>query len=187
MNEFRKILYLIRADFCEWAEWLNVPQNFKGMIKLIRHYPEYRRLIYYRFEYRKSLLAKITKRIISIIKPTSLNLYFCNENIGAGLRIMHGFSTIINAKSIGKHCVISQQVTIGWSQSGLPTIGDYCKVYAGAKILGGVKIGDDVWIGANSVVTKDVPAHSVVVGIPAQVIKKRNNIEDKWKRVNSDT
>lgn len=50
---------------------------------------------------------------------------------------MHGFSTIVNAKKIGKHCVISQQVTIGWSQSGLPTIGDYCKVYAGAKILGG--------------------------------------------------
>ena len=55
------------------------------------------------------------------------------------------------------------------------------------RYWGGVKIGDDVWIGANSVVTKDVPAHSVVVGIPAQVIKKRNNIEDKWERVNSDT
>ena len=35
MNEIREILYLIRADFCEWAEWLNVPQNFRGMIKLI--------------------------------------------------------------------------------------------------------------------------------------------------------
>lgn len=187
MNEFVKILNLIKADFYEWAEWLKVPKNFNGMIKLILHYPEYRRLICYRFEYRKSLLAKIAKRIIRIMKPTSLNLYFCNENIGAGLRIMHGFSTIINAKSIGKHCVISQQVTIGWSQSGLPTIGDYCKVYAGAKILGGVKIGDDVWIGANSVVTKDIPAHSVVVGIPAQIIKKRNNIEDKWEKVNRDT
>lgn len=55
------------------------------------------------------------------------------------------------------------------------------------RYWGGVKIGDDVWIGANSVVTKDVPAHSVVVGIPAQIIKKRNNIEDKWERVNSDT
>lgn len=52
---------------------------------------------------------------------------------------------------------------------------------------GRVKIGDDVWIRANSVVTKDIPAHSVVVGIPAQIIKKRNNIEDKWERVNKNT
>ena len=101
------------------------------------HYPEYRRLVYYRLEYRQSPMLKITKRIVSLLKPSTLNLYFCNANIGEGLRIMHGFSTIVNAKKIGKHCVISQQVTIGWSQSGLPTVGDYCKVYAGAKILGG--------------------------------------------------
>ena len=103
------------------------------------HYPEYRRLVYYRLEYRQSPMLKITKRIVSLLKPSTLNLYFCNANIGEGLRIMHGFSTIVNAKKIGKYCVISQQVTIGWSQSGLPTIGDYCKVYAGAKILGGGK------------------------------------------------
>lgn len=139
MNEFIKILNLIKADFYEWAEWLKVLKNFNGMIKLILHYSEYRCLVCYRFEYRKSLLTKIAKRIISIMKPTSHNQYFCNENIGAGLRIIHGFSTIINAKSIGKHCIISQQVMIGRPQSGLPTIGGYCKVYAGAKLLGAGK------------------------------------------------
>lgn len=137
MAELIKVFNLIKTDFYDWTEWLKIPRNFNGIIKLILHYPEYRRLVCYRFEYRKSMLVKIAKVIINLMKPTSLNLYFCNANIDEGLRIMHGFSTIINAKYIGKHCVISQQVTIGWSQSGLPTIGDYCKVYAGAKILGG--------------------------------------------------
>lgn len=137
MSELAKVFNLVNADFKEWAEWLNVPVSFVGFMKLIYHYPEYRRLVCYRFEYRKTAIVKILKKIVCILKPSSLNLYFCNEHIGEGLRIMHGFSTIVNAKAIGKHCVISQQVTIGWSQSGLPTIGNNCKVYAGAKILGG--------------------------------------------------
>lgn len=186
MNEFKKVFFLVKADFKVWAEWLNVPQSIGGFLKLMYHYPEYRRLVYYRLEYRQSPMLKITKRIVSLLKPSTLNLYFCNANIGEGLRIMHGFSTIVNAKKIGKYCVISQQVTIGWSQSGLPTIGDYCKVYAGAKILGGVRIGDDVWIGANCVVTKDVPPHSIVVGIPAKIVKKRKNIKDTWEKTNKN-
>lgn len=51
-------------------------------------------------------------------------------------------------------------------------------------VIGGVKIGDDVIIGANAVVVKDVPSHSIVVGIPAKVIKTRNSINEKWIKVN---
>ena len=51
---------------------------------------------------------------------------------------------------------------------------------------GGVRIGDDVWIGANCVVTKDVPPHSIVVGIPAKIVKKRENIKDTWEKVNKN-
>lgn len=51
---------------------------------------------------------------------------------------------------------------------------------------GGVRIGDDVWIGANCVVTKDVPPHSIVVGIPAKIVKKRKNIKDTWEKVNKN-
>ena len=52
--------------------------------------------------------------------------------------------------------------------------------------LGGVRIGDDVWIGANCVVTKDVPPHSIVVGIPAKIVKKRKNIKDTWEKTNKN-
>lgn len=54
-----------------------------------------------------------------------------------------------------------------------PTIGDNVVVYAGAKIIGGVHIGNNVIIGANAVVTKDVPDNCVVAGVPARIIKMK--------------
>lgn len=63
------------------------------------------------------------------------------------------------------------------------TIGSNVRVSCGAKILGKITIGDDVYIGANAVVVKDVPSHSMVVGVPAKIIKKRDNINEKWKKI----
>lgn len=75
-------------------------------------------------------------------------------------------------------------MTIGFGDNGNPTIGNYVSVRAGAKIIGNVNIGDDVIIGANAVVVKDVPSHSVVVGVPGRIIKTRNSMDEPWKRVN---
>ena len=54
-----------------------------------------------------------------------------------------------------------------------PTIGNRVVIGAGAKLLGGIKVGDDVVIGANPVVTKDIPPNSIAERVPAS-IKKRN-------------
>lgn len=51
-------------------------------------------------------------------------------------------------------------------------IGNNVKVHAGAKVIGGITIGDNVVIGANAVVVKDVPSNCTVVGIPAYIIRK---------------
>jgi len=81
--------------------------------------------------------------------------------------------------TIGKDCVIFQQVTIGSNTLidsggiGAPKIGDFCYIGAGAKIIGNVKVGDNVRIGANSVVIKDVPDNSVIFN-DAQIIKTKN-------------
>lgn len=94
------------------------------------------------------------------------------KSIGAGLFIQHGYCTIISARSIGKNCWINQGVTIGFKDgSDCPTIGDSVKITAGAKVLGDVHIGNNVIVGANAVVVKDVPDNCAVAGIPAIVIK----------------
>ncbi|WP_305848820.1 serine O-acetyltransferase [Microcystis aeruginosa] len=93
-------------------------------------------------------------------------------SIGKGLFIQHGFSTIVMA-DLGDNCWINQQVTIGYKdKSGRPKIGNNVRITAGAKVLGNITIGDNVTVGANSVVVKDVPANCVVVGIPARIIKR---------------
>ncbi|SKC18959.1 serine O-acetyltransferase [Dyadobacter psychrophilus] len=100
-------------------------------------------------------------------------LYIHTPQIGEGLFIQHGFSTIINAAAIGKNCWINHQVTIGFTNStDCPTIMDNVTIYAGAKVLGGIVVGDNAIVGANAVVVKDVPQDCTVVGIPARIIKK---------------
>jgi len=95
--------------------------------------------------------------------------------IGSGFYIGHFGGIVVSPKSkIGKNCNISQGVTIGQtnrgSRKGFPIIGNNVYIGPGAKIIGGVTIGNDVAVGANCVVTKDVPDNAVVVGVPGRVI-----------------
>lgn len=62
-------------------------------------------------------------------------------------------------------------------------LGNNVRVYAGAKIIGNVVIGDDVVVGANAVVVKDVPSHSIVAGVPAKVIKRRKDENSLWEKI----
>jgi len=95
--------------------------------------------------------------------------------IGAGLYIGHEGGIVINEQVIiGKNCNLSQHVTIGVSRrgerAGVPVIGDNVYIGPGSKIFGNIRIGNNAAVGANCVVTKDVPDNGVVVGIPGKVI-----------------
>jgi len=91
--------------------------------------------------------------------------------IGPGLLIWHGDGTFVSADEIGKNCTIYHQVTIGRLNLEHPTsIGNNVTVYAGAKILGEVKVGDNAIIAANSLVISDVPRNVTVMGVPAVVV-----------------
>ena len=87
--------------------------------------------------------------------------------------IQHGFSTIITAARIGNNAKIFQQVTIGYNEDKLPIIGDNVEVCCGAKVIGGVTIGNNVMIGAQALVVKDVEDNVVVGGVPAKLLKAR--------------
>ena len=96
-------------------------------------------------------------------------------SIGRGFYIGHVRDIVVNERvSIGDNCNISQGVTIGQAnrgrRKGTPVIGNHVYIGPGAKIVGAVHVGDFVAIGANCVVTDDVPDYAVVVGVPGKVI-----------------
>jgi serine O-acetyltransferase len=96
--------------------------------------------------------------------------------IGRGFFIDHGMGVVIGETAeIGNDVTLFQGVTLGGTgkERGKrhPTLGNHVVVGAGAKILGGIRIGDNVKIGANSVVLKSVPANSTVIGVPGRIIK----------------
>lgn len=98
------------------------------------------------------------------------------STIGGGIIFCHPHNTFINAKSIGENFKVYHNVTIGNNNGGLPTIGNNVSVYTNAVIVGDIKIGNDVNIGAGCVVTKDVPDNCTIIGNPAIVIK-RNGVK----------
>ena len=76
---------------------------------------------------------------------------------------------------MGSDCEVFHEVMIGpslVSSSEYPVIGDRVRIFSGAKVLGGITVGDDAVIGANSLVFEDVPAGAVVSGNPARVIRQ---------------
>lgn len=105
---------------------------------------------------------------------TGISLPFA-ARIGQGLYIGHFGGIIISPSTImGEYCNISQGVTIGQAGRGgvqkTPVIGNRVYIAPGAMLFGGITIGDDVAIGANAVVTKDLPDNAVAVGVPAVII-----------------
>ena len=97
--------------------------------------------------------------------------------ISPGFFIDHGMGVVIGETAeIGADVTLYHGVTLGGTslEKGKrhPTIGDRVVIGAGAKVLGAITIGDDSRIGANAVVVKSVPANSVVVGVPGQIVKR---------------
>lgn len=102
--------------------------------------------------------------------------------IGHRLRIEHFGGIIISGDAVfGDDCILRNGVTVGLrhaGQRGSPVIGNRVDIGAGAKILGPIRIGDDVAIGANAVVLVDVPPNSIAVGVPARVLPRRLSMRE---------
>ena len=96
--------------------------------------------------------------------------------IGSGSRVGHrGIGVVINSEVIiGNNVLIRAHVTIGKKKSDgkAPRIEDEVEIGDGAKILGDVCVGKGAIVGANAVVTKDVPQGSLALGVPAKIIER---------------
>lgn len=153
------VRYVLMGEAYKYNFWMRTCQYSRSNVFL--------KFIIYPFA--RFMLSHLTYKLgISIPYET---------NIGSGFYIGHFGGIIINPKSIiGKNCNISQGVTLGQANRGknmgTPILGDNIYIGPGAKIVGNVRIGNNVAIGANCVVTKDIPDNSVVVGIPGRVISK---------------
>lgn len=146
-------------------------------LEVLLCYPGLHALIFHKFAH---LLYKIKipvlPRMISHINRwlTGIEIH-PGAKFGKRVFIDHGKGVVIGETSeIGDDVVIYQGVTLGGTSTKKvkrhPTLGNNIVVGCGAKILGNVKIGDNCQVGANSVVIKDVPPNSTVVGIPARIV-----------------
>lgn len=96
-------------------------------------------------------------------------------DFGPGFVLIHSQGVVINGSVRGGTGVyVEHQVTIGAERGVSPVLGDDVFLGAGAKVLGGVRIGSRTRVGANAVVVHDVPDGATVVGIPARVVRLRD-------------
>lgn len=147
-------------------------------LEVILTYAGFHALLAYRVSHwLKSMRVPFIPRAVSQLARwlTGIEIH-PSAKIGTGFFIDHGMGVVIGETAeIGDYVTLFQGVTLGGTgkERGKrhPTLGNHVVVGAGAKILGGITIGDNVKIGANSVVIKNVPPNSTVIGVPARIIK----------------
>jgi serine O-acetyltransferase len=124
-----------------------------------------------------SAVYKLLKVLVEILTGIDLP---CEASVGRRFRIDHFGGIVISGDAVfGEDCIVRNGVTVGLRHTGhrgSPVIGNRVDIGAGAKVLGAIRVGDDVAIGANAVVLRDVPANSIAVGVPARIIPRRGGL-----------
>ncbi len=177
---FRKEVKAIFERDPAATSFLEVLLTYSGLHAII-FYHIAGRLLKMRIPFFPRLISQFAKILTGIeIHP--------GAKIGKSLFIDHGMGVVIGETSIiGDNVTLFQGVTLGGTgkQRGKrhPTLGNNIVVGTGAKVLGNITVGDNVQIGANAVVVRDVPPNSTVVGVPGRVAKTEGR---KFPGINLD-
>lgn len=153
-------------------ERFDIEANCISLVRLMRKELPFRRIFYDRIKGQ----SKALYYLIRWTYPTMIGFDLGTDinKVGGGLRIYHGYSTIVHCVSIGENCSVFQNVTIGKGKMvndrDYPVLGNNVCVYTGALVLGGYTIGDNVTIGAGTLVMQDVPSGCTVVGNPMRIV-----------------
>lgn len=159
-----------KSKIVEDLEAYKTEYSLKGgkigiLIHLLAHNKSFRSLFYYRLGNKKWLCQWLGKGTVNLTIPKTVSMQ-------GGVLLFHSYSTILNAKTIGKGCRIVHNITLGDKNGGVPTIGNNVEILPNAVVVGDITIGDNCVIGPGAVVFKSVPANCVVVGNPAYILKK---------------
>lgn len=149
----------------------------RNVLYVILLYPGFHAILFYRIaHFFSNLKLKFIARFISQLARflTGIEIH-PGAKIGKRLFIDHGMGIVIGETStIGNNCTIYHGVTLGGTGKDKnkrhPDLGDNVIVGCGAKVLGPIKIGNNVKIGANAVILKEIPDNATVVGIPGHVV-----------------
>lgn len=160
----KRIVFFIKKDFERWCDWQNRAKTIWGFSLLFAELKEFRTVVYKRIGWRRLFF--------SWLWHGQQNCSIACNDIGPGLNIQHGYCSIIAAKKIGKNFSFNQCVNVVWNYNEQCIIGDNVKLATGVIVIGGVHIGNNVYVGAGSVVTKNIPDNCVVVGNPAHIIRE---------------
>lgn len=142
-------------------------------------------IVFYRISrwlylHRIPFLPKLITLLIFLIYNSKIPY---QAHIGKGTKFGYGgMGVVVHSKAvIGDNCSIGQQVTIGVGNNrypGLPIIGNNVRISKGAIVFGGITIGNNVTVGANAVVTKPVPDNAIVAGVPAKILRFKDENGD---------
>ena len=152
----------------------------KSVLEIVLCYPGFHAILWHRFAHKLYLWrVPLLPRVVSQFNRflTGIEIH-PGATIGRRFFIDHGMGVVIGETAeIGDEVLLYQNVTLGGTggEKGKrhPTLGNRVVVGTGAKILGNIRIGDNVKIGAGSVVVHSVPDNSTVVGVPGRVVRVR--------------
>jgi serine O-acetyltransferase len=168
---------VVRADARRWMaicaeqRWKWLPHERSETVQLLyllAYSRAFRSILYYRTK-QGGMPGRVTAKALAWFYRGEVGLALLADSIGPGLYVAHGFSTGVGwGCVVGENCWLHQRVTIGWGGSGgAPRIEDNVTIYTGAVVIGDITVGENAVIGANAVVTKDVPPGVVARGVPA--------------------
>jgi serine O-acetyltransferase len=153
----------------------------RSVLEIVLCYPGFHAVLIHRLAHGLYKRGWFTlSRVISQISRTATGIEIHpGATIGRRFFIDHGMGIVIGETSeIGDDVLMYQNVTLGGTGKDTgkrhPTIGNEVVIGTGAKILGNIRIGDHVKVGAGSVVVRSVPDHSTVVGVPGRVVGDAN-------------
>jgi serine O-acetyltransferase len=150
----------------------------KSVLEVFLCYPGFHAILLHRLAHKLyTMNVPLLPRVISQFSRTLTGIEIHpGAKIGRRFFIDHGMGVVIGETAeIGDDVLLYQGVTLGGTgkERGKrhPTVGNHVVVGTGAKVLGNIRVGDCVKIGAGSVVVHPVPDHSTVVGIPGRVVR----------------